>query len=43
MHLQIADAKAHVLIPIVEKRIEICEQLAGQYGMGQYQRIMNGE
>lgn len=43
MHLQMADAKAHVLIPIVEKRIEICEQLAGQYGLEQYQRIMNGE
>uniref|UniRef100_UPI004056B955 hypothetical protein n=1 Tax=Acetatifactor sp. TaxID=1872090 RepID=UPI004056B955 len=43
MLLQIADAKAHVLIPIVKKRIEICEQLAGKYGLEQYQRIQNGE
>ena len=43
MLLQIADAKAHVMIPIVEKRIEICEQLAGEFGIQQYQRIQNGE
>ncbi len=35
--------QGHVMIPIVEKRIEICEQLAGEYGMKQYQRIQNGE
>lgn len=28
MKLQVADAKAHVMIPIVQQRIEICEQLA---------------
>lgn len=33
MKLQVADAKAHVLIPIVQQRIEICEQLAGEYGV----------
>lgn len=27
MKLQVADAKAHVIIPIVQQRIEICEQL----------------
>lgn len=31
MKLQVADAKAHVLMPIVQQRIEICEQLAGEY------------
>lgn len=43
MRLQIADAKAHVMLPIVEKRIEICEQLAGAHGEELYQRILNGE
>ena len=43
MRLQIADAKAHVLLPIVVKRVEICEQLAGAYGEELYQRILNGE
>ncbi len=27
MRLQVADAKAHVIIPIVQQRIEICEKL----------------
>lgn len=27
LFLEIADAKAHVMIPVVEKRIQICEQL----------------
>ncbi len=31
MKLQVADAKAHVLIPIVQQRIEICEKLSGEY------------
>ena len=30
MKLQVADAKAHVMIPIVEQRIEICEKLSGE-------------
>lgn len=43
MRLQIADARAHVMLPIVEKRVEICGQLAGAYGEDLYQRILNGE
>ncbi len=43
MRLQIADAKAHTMLPIVEMRIEICEQLVGAYGEELYQRILNGE
>ena len=30
MKLQVSDAKAHVLIPIVKQRIEICSQLSGE-------------
>ncbi len=43
MVLQVADARAHVMIPIVEKRIEICSKLAGKEGEEIYQRIQNGE
>ena len=31
MKLQVADAKAHVLITIVQQRIEVCEKLSGEY------------
>ena len=31
MLLQVADAKAHILIPIIEERIEKCEKLSGEY------------
>lgn len=43
MLLQVADAKAHVMIPIVERRVEICEKLSGEYGLELYQRILSGE
>lgn len=39
MRLQIADAKAHVLLPIIEERIHICEQWVGEYGREVYQRL----
>ncbi len=39
MKMQVADAKAHVLIPIVRKRIEVCGQWAGEYGKSQYMMI----
>ena len=32
MHLQVADAKAHVMLPVIEERIRICEMWAGDYG-----------
>lgn len=43
MRLQVADAKAHVMLPIVEQRIEICAQWAGEYGLEMYQKILAGE
>ena len=43
MKLQVADAKAHIIIPIVEKRIEICEQLSGEYSQKLYQEILGGK
>ena len=43
MKLQVADAKAHVMIPIVEQRIEICEKLSGAYADELYQEILSGK
>lgn len=43
MKLQVADAKAHVLIPIVVQRIETCEKLSGEYADEMYRRIRAGE
>lgn len=43
MLLQVADAKAHVGIPVVLQRVDICTQLAGACGREFYERILNGE
>ena len=43
MKLQVSDAKAHVLIPIVQQRIEICTQLSGEYVEKLYQDILDGK
>ena len=43
MQLQVADAKAHVLLPRIEKKIEICGKLAGEYGVELYKRILMDE
>lgn len=43
MRLQVADAKAHVMLPIIEQRIEICSQWAGEYGLEMYHNILAGE
>ena len=43
MKLQVADAKAHVLIPIVQQRIEICEKLSGEYMEELYREILAGK
>lgn len=40
MLLQVADAKAHVLVPIIEQRIDICGQLAGNYGKELYDKLL---
>ena len=42
MRLQVADAKAHVLIPVVRQRIEICGKLAEEYGEELYRKIKAG-
>lgn len=39
MHLQIADAKAHVLLPVIQERIRICEQWSGAYGVVKYNEL----
>lgn len=43
MKLQVADAKAHIMIPIVEQRIEICEKLSGEYAEELYNQILAGK
>ena len=43
MKLQVADAKAHVLIPIVQQRIEICTKLSGEYAEELYREILSGK
>ncbi len=40
MRLEVADARAHVQIPIVAQRVEICEKLAGEYGRELYREIL---
>lgn len=43
MLLQVADATAHVQIPIVAQRVMICGALAGEDGKELYRRILDGE
>lgn len=43
MLLQVADAKAHVQLPIIAQRVEICQQLSGEYGVELFNRIQKGE
>ena len=43
MKLQVADAKAHILIPIIQQRIDICESLSGEYGKTLYEQIIAGK
>ena len=43
MKLQVADAKAHIPIPIVQQRIEICEKLSGEYSEQLYKAILAGK
>jgi len=43
MKLQVADANAHVILPIIQQRIDICEQLAGVYGNKIYKEITSGK
>ena len=43
MKLQVADAKAHILIPVVQERIRMCEKLSGAYAEELYRDIMDGK
>ena len=43
IQLQVADAKAHVQLPIIAERVDICTRLAGEEGQVFYQRILDGE
>ena len=42
MQLQIADAKAHVLLPVIQERIRVCEEWCGSYGITKYKEILGG-
>ncbi len=39
MQLQIADAKAHVMIPVIEEKLRICGMWAGEYGLEKYESL----
>ncbi len=39
MLLQVADAKAHVMIPVIEERIKVCTALAGEKGRELWEEI----
>lgn len=43
MLLQMADAKAHIQLPIITERIKICEKLFGYEGGELYKRMLDGE
>ena len=43
MLLQVADAKAHVLLPLVKERIAICQAWTGEYAEKMYQEILSGK
>lgn len=40
MLLEVADARAHVLLPVIVARIDICSQWAGQYGIEKYHELL---
>lgn len=39
MHLEVSDALAHVQIPVVVKRVEVCSAMAGEEGRRLYEQI----
>lgn len=43
MKLQVSDAKAHIIIPVIQQRIEICRQLSGEYAEYLYSEILAGK
>ena len=40
MHLEVADALAHVQIPVVVNRVEVCSAMAGEEGWKLYKQII---
>lgn len=40
MLLQVADAKAHIILPIIQERIDICSDLADVKGLELYQMYL---
>ena len=40
MLLEVADARAHVLLPAIVSRIDICSQWSGQYGVQKYHELL---
>ena len=40
MLLQVADAKAHVQLPIIAERVQICSALAGAEGQALYNKFL---
>lgn len=42
MLLQVADAKAHIQLPVIEKRVQICEKMSGEYADYLYEQILAG-
>ena len=42
MHLEVADALAHVQIPVVVRRVEVCSAMAGEEGRKLYKQIVAG-
>ena len=43
MFLQIADAKAHIQIPVIKERIRVCSILSGDYTDSLYEKILSGD
>lgn len=43
MLLEVADAGAHVLLPAIVSRIDICSQWAGQYGIEKYHELLQAK
>ena len=43
MKLEVADAKAHIMLPLIEQRIEICGKLSGEYAVKLYNDILAGK
>ena len=43
MLLQVADAKAHVQLPMIERRVNICEKMSGEYADYLYEQILAGK